>query len=253
MPNAEFTPGKWSHIDGLQLAVPWYAEPKEIQLLIGSDVLLELFKEGLTKGSDNSPMAQNTLFVWILSGPLDVVRTITNKITLCTMACGNSDEYLKRFWELEEIPNADLRTVEERRCERQYDSTCTRDKTGRFIVRLPLKNDREMLGESRKMTLKGFFTLEERLVKNPALKQEYVNFMQEYIKLGHMREVNEKPKTKVYYLLHHAVIKEDRTKTKLRVVFDASAKPTSGQPLNSIMMTGPTIYSFYYFSGECLK
>ncbi|XP_037960034.1 uncharacterized protein LOC119689302 [Teleopsis dalmanni] len=199
----KFTPEKWSHIDGLQLADPWYAEPKEIQLLIGSDVLPEVFKEGLIKG--------------------------------------NSDEYLKRFWELEEIPNADLRTVEERRCERHYDSTCTRDKTGRYIVRLPLKNDRETLGESRKMALKRFFSLEERLQKNPALKQEYVNFMQEYIKLGHMKEVNEKPKTKVYYLPHYAVIKEDSTTTKLRVVFDASAKTTSGQSLNSIMMTGPTL------------
>ncbi|XP_037932581.1 uncharacterized protein LOC119667363 [Teleopsis dalmanni] len=241
MPNAEFTPGKWSHIDGLQLANPWYAEPKEIQLLIGSDVLPEVFKEGLIKGPDNSPMAQNTLFGWILSGPLDVERTITNKIMLCSMACENSDEYLKRFWELEEIPNADLRTVEERGCERHYDSTCTRDKTGRYIVRLPLKNDRETLGESRKMALKRFFSLEERFKKNPALKQEYVNFMQEYIKLGHMKEVNEKPKTKVYYLPHHAVIKEDSTTTKLRVVFDASAKTTSGQSLNSIMMTGPTL------------
>ncbi|XP_037929010.1 uncharacterized protein LOC119674591 [Teleopsis dalmanni] len=150
MPKAEFTPGKWSHIDGLQLADPWYAEPKKIQLLIGSDVLPEVFKEGLIKGPDNSPMVQNTLFGWILSGPLDVERTITNKIMLCSMACESSDQYLKRFWELEEIPNADLRTVEERHCERHYDSTCTRDKTGRYIVRLPLKNDRETLGESRK-------------------------------------------------------------------------------------------------------
>ncbi|XP_037956836.1 uncharacterized protein LOC119686342 [Teleopsis dalmanni] len=153
------------------------------------------------------------------------------------MACESSDEYLKRFWELEEIPNADLRTVEERRCERHYDSTCTRDKTGRYIVRLPLKNDRETLGESRKMALKRFFSLEQRFKKNPTLKQEYVNFMQEDIKLGHMKEVNEKPKRKVYYLPHHAVIKEDSTTTKLRVMFDASAKTTSGQSLNSIMMT----------------
>ncbi|XP_037930936.1 uncharacterized protein LOC119665764 [Teleopsis dalmanni] len=217
MPNAEFTPGKWSHIDGLQLADPWYAEPKEIQLLIGSDVLPEVFKEGLIKGPDNSPMAQNRTF-----------------------RC-RADEYLKRFWELEEIPNADLRTVEERHCGRHYDSTCTRDKTGRYNVRLPLKNDRETLGKSRKMALKRFFSLEERFKKNPALKQEYVNFRREYIKLGHMKEVNEKPKTKVYYLPHHAVIKEDNTTTKFRVVFDASAKTTSGQSLNSIMMTGPTL------------
>ena len=36
-------------------------------------------------------------------------------------------------------------------------------------------------------------------------------------------EIN-KPSNEVYYLPHHCVFKEDSTTTKLRVVFDGSAK-----------------------------
>ena len=40
----------------------------------------------------------------------------------------------------------------------------------------------------------------------------------------------------------HAVTKESSTSTKLRVVFDASARTTSGHSLNETLMVGPTLY-----------
>ena len=44
-----------------------------------------------------------------------------------------------------------------------------------------------------------------------------------------------------FYLPHHAVIKEDSTTTRIRVVFDGSAKTSSGVSLNEALMVGPTI------------
>ena len=40
----------------------------------------------------------------------------------------------------------------------------------------------------------------------------------------------------------HAVWKESSTTTKLRVVFDASAKSTSGSSLNDQFLVGPTVH-----------
>ena len=45
-----------------------------------------------------------------------------------------------------------------------------------------------------------------------------------------------------YYLPMHAVIKSSSSTTKLRVVFDASAKTTSGTSLNQTLMVGPTLH-----------
>jgi hypothetical protein len=64
--------------------------------------------------------------------------------------------------------------------------------------------------------------------------------MTEYELLGHMSEVKVDNRDG-YYLPHHPVFKEDSTTTKLRVVFDGSAKTLSGLSLNDVQMVGPPL------------
>ena len=49
----------------------------------------------------------------------------------------------------------------------------------------------------------------------------------------------QRPPQEVFYMSMHAVHKEQSTTTKLRVVFDASAKSSSGV---SLLLVGPTIH-----------
>jgi len=68
------------------------------------------------------------------------------------------------------------------------------------------------------------------------------DFMQEYIDLGHMQPVDSFDSNHSHYVIpHHAVLRPDRPTTKLRVVFDASAKSSSGVSLNNILMVGPRV------------
>ncbi|XP_073959790.1 uncharacterized protein [Choristoneura fumiferana] len=60
--------------------------------------------------------------------------------------------------------------------------------------------------------------------------------------LGHMVPVPEQELNKdSVYLPHHAIVKEDRTTTKVRVVFDASCKNENGVSLNDNLMIGPRL------------
>ncbi|KXJ80534.1 hypothetical protein RP20_CCG024528 [Aedes albopictus] len=94
------------------------------------------------------------------------------------------------------------------------------------------------------MALKRFLNQERKLDQQPALKEQYSDFIREYERLGHMREVQEEPNEQpgsVYYLPHHCILRPTSTTTKLRVVFDGSAKTTTGVSINDVLMTGPTV------------
>ena len=79
----------------------------------------------------------------------------------------------------------------------------------------------------------------------PDLRKRYQAFIQEFFDNDHIEEV---PSDKVacapdqcYYLPHHCVFKDDSTTTKLRVVFDGSAKTTNGISINEAMKVGPVV------------
>ena len=75
--------------------------------------------------------------------------------------------------------------------------------------------------------------LKERLHKTPHLLNEYNKIFDEYLKLGIIEEVQSQGDTgQVVYLPHKEVVKEDRSTTKLRIIFDASAKYKDTVSLN---------------------
>lgn len=67
--------------------------------------------------------------------------------------------------------------------------------------------------------------------------------MNEYLQLGHMEQVpeHEKCRCDAVYLPHQAVTREDKDTTKLRDVFDASAKSKNGISLNDCLLVGPSL------------
>ncbi|XP_053667885.1 uncharacterized protein LOC128718250 [Anopheles marshallii] len=94
------------------------------------------------------------------------------------------------------------------------------------------------------MALRRFLALERKLDKQPDLMEQYSQFFREYEQLGHMREIVEAPNKdpgSVFYLPHHCVLRPSSTATKLRVVFDGSAKTSTGVSINDALMTGPTV------------
>ncbi len=68
--------------------------------------------------------------------------------------------------------------------------------------------------------------------------------MMEYFALGHAEIIykEELNNPDSYYLPVHTVSKPSSTTTKLRAVFDASAKTTNGVVLNDILLPGPNLY-----------
>ena len=71
----------------------------------------------------------------------------------------------------------------EEMCEEHFKKHTARDDTGRYIVRLPRREDQGRLGESYEQVKRRFHQLERRFQEHPDLHQTYSEFMQEYEEL----------------------------------------------------------------------
>ncbi|XP_045493460.1 uncharacterized protein LOC123692730 [Colias croceus] len=234
-------------VSKLVLADPFFATPNKIDMLLGADVYGQILLEGLIKNSPSELIAQNTQLGWILSGP---IQSRSSSSTIWCNHIHQNDEYelMKKFWELESdqfASDKSLLTEEEIKCENIYSSTTRRDSSGRYIVHLPFRTDDPncKYGNSKAIAIKQFNRLENRLLKNPKLKAEYAAVIEEYKRLGHVETVpsHEEDLADAVYLPHHAVIREDKDTTKVRVVFNASCPGTNGITLNDELMVGPSL------------
>ena len=114
-----------------------------------------------------------------------------------------------------------------------------------MVVPLPKNPSSKPLGETRSTAVRRFLSLERSLHSKNQLF-EFVAVMNDYVDLNHAELVPaadlKKPPQETFHLPMHAVRKEESTTTKLRVVFDASAKSSTGVSLNDSLLVGPTVH-----------
>ncbi|XP_062534632.1 uncharacterized protein LOC134203798 [Armigeres subalbatus] len=152
------------------------------------------------------------------------------------------DTQLQRFWEIENFDDGKALTPDEQLCEDHFQNTIARDETGRYVVRLPLKEEKvSMLGDSYTSALRRFQHMEKRFVADEDLRRSYTEFLEEYERLGHMEPVSVAPRSSQFFLSHHAIQRPDSTTTKTRVVFDGSCRGAASLSLNEALYVGPTV------------
>lgn len=153
-------------------------------------------------------------------------------------------QLFEKFWQVEETNHAEEEVAPPLNgdLEKDFQKNTRIDTNGKYVVKISFISELNTLGESHTHAYKRLMSLERRLNNNKDLRDEYNKFMQEYIDLGHMVLVNKEDERNVaYYIPHSCVVKPDSSTTKLRVVFDASAKTSNGRSLNDLQAVGPVI------------
>lgn len=245
LPNYSFNASSLEIPENIQLADETFNISNKVDLLIGAQVFWNLMCVGQVKLGVSQLTLQKTRFGWVLAGPLSYQVDNFNN-SRCNLSTTSShieaQNQLAKFWELEECQSTKSLSREENYCEEHFLNTTSRGKNGRFYVSIPLKEPVEILGDSKELAINRFNSLERKLLKNPQLRELYVGFMEEYELLGHMEKIEAPDKPAIsYYLPHHGVFKQDSITTKLRVVFDGSAKSSTGVSINDLQMIGPTV------------
>ncbi|XP_062703649.1 uncharacterized protein LOC134286095 [Aedes albopictus] len=246
-PSTTIPVSSWNLPSDMVLADPGFNKRAPIDLLLGLEYFYEflLLNGGriqIQRVGEGIPLFVNTVFGWIAAGKADLGSL--NPIPCCHVTTNATlEEKIERFEEMQDVPR---RSQEEQDCEEHFQATFSRDSTGRYVVRLPKRMGFEqMIGESRDTALRRLMQLERRLGKDANLRKSYNEAMQTYLELNHMTavpdEVLKHDSRLACYLPHHPVIKESSTTTKIRPVFDGSAKTTSNHSLNDALMTGPVL------------
>jgi hypothetical protein len=212
----------------LELADKAFNVKGPIDLLLGTGLFLSLLKDGQISLQNGHLRLQNTHLGWVLGGQLHLQGLGTVSTNNVSINMDNLNSLVGRFWEVEGYKPlcSNNLTKDEIKTENHFIQTFQKDVTGRFIVKLPSRNNVIELGDSYNLAKKRFLNLESKLIKNKQFQIDYGNFIREYRNLGHMENVPliEKNNPDCYYLPHHAVYKNSLDSKKIRVVFDASAK-----------------------------
>ena len=77
-----------------------------------------------------------------------------------------------------------------------------------------------------------------RLIKQPELGEKYYEIIEQYIKKEYLDVKNDS--NDCWYLPHFPVVRPDKSKTKVRIVFDG-AERYDGISLNDIIQSGPKL------------
>ena len=235
----------YDHLLGIDLADSAdIGEVLEVDMLIGSDFYWSLVTGRVRRGR-SGPMAIHTRIGWILSGPVDRQEVSVNLTLAATHALKidthpveqNLDDQLRRFWELESLGiMKDEPSVYDKFVQRiSFDGQ-------RYQVSLPWKENAPPLPDNFELCRRRLDSLLRRLKQNPPLLVEYDSVIRDQLSRGIIEVVNNTSldgHERIHYLPHHGVVRQDKTTSKLRIVYDASAK-TNGPSLNDCLYTGPS-------------
>ncbi|XP_078364115.1 uncharacterized protein LOC144648427 [Oculina patagonica] len=250
-----------THLQGLELADISIAETgqQDIDVLIGSDYYFDIVSGDVIRGS-SGPVAVSSMFGWVLSGPTSAEEsrekfTTTNLIIerpeLMTMSpCdihSENDELcnaLQKFWDTESLGVREEPPASQSDGKEFLESIHFDEMEGRYEVGLPWKESLVPASNEYELCVTRLRQLHSRLKKNKELLKDYDNVIKDQINSGIIEAVPEldDDQAPMHFLPHHGVIRSDRETTKLRVVFDGSAKSDkSTASINECLEKGPNL------------
>ena len=175
------------------------------------------------RGKPGEPIARLTPLGWTCIGSLQNSRP-QNHANFAYFAdpnmANNLDYMIRRFWDIDES------TETEDKVARDAVSESLTFEDGHYTIGMPWKSNKYELSDNYSMALQRLQNTDKRLLRSTGLGDAYCDVLTTYQTKGYIRKVSpeEKNPDHVWYLPHFPVLRPDKTTTKTRIVFDASAK-----------------------------
>ena len=219
-----------------------------IELVIGNDLYWHyLGTSGIVQHEGLAALPSP--FGYVLSGSWNSTGYQQGLQLLCTQVPCEAD--LSNFWNLDSIgimPKESVQgTIDRHPVLLEFNQRLQYSKPLQsYQVALPYKPDAcsEDLVSNLGIAIKRLQSLHRRLDLDPKLHDEYYGVLMDYYHQGMVEAVPEEEihqQSGVFYMPHGPVIREGSSSTKIRPVFDCSAKSYNGKSLNDLLCTGPSL------------
>lgn len=217
-------------------------EVADVDILIGSDYMSDILFDTSVR-LDKGLIATDSLFGFVVQGrylnDYNSMCNVVNNTVLCEV------DY-KLFWELEGLGIDTL-------SEDSIDNDCTilnkfksdlHYDNNRYCVRLLWRPDtKHLLKNNFELASERFDKLKRRFKNDPELFREYSEIIKTYEGEGIIEKVvGDDKSNKHCYLPHRAVVRKDKSTSKVRIVFDGSAHRKNELSLNDCLFIGPNLY-----------
>ncbi|GFT48761.1 integrase catalytic domain-containing protein [Trichonephila clavipes] len=209
----------------------------EIGLLIGADNIGKLLTGNLIE-FDSSLTAIETKLGWTVIGK---VCSNDKNVMLTTSSLHVRNVSIKELWELDVLGITDPLLNENTK--ENFELTDFKNKmkilpNGRYEVKLPWKCNSENLPSNKELTWKRHLQMMNKL-RNGKFFEDYKSVFRQWENLNIIERVPEvELNNECHYLPHRPVIKLDSATTKIRPVFDASAREKGKPSLNDCLYKG---------------
>ena len=215
-----------------------------IDLLIGStDFYWSLLTGNVKALEKGSLVAIETKLGWVFSGPVDIPHSTNMNVSTTSEAhvvlmldnkAKTNESHLSKFWDFET-----LGITPDELCDEPLIDPVKLNEKRRYEASLPFKKKHSLIYDNYNLCEKLLMKLYSCLKGSPELLKQYIDIFTAQMELGIVEEVKSRGiKGEVHYLPYHSVIRDDKTTTKVRIVFDASSKET-GPSLNECLHKGP--------------
>jgi len=219
-------------------------ESLPIDILIGLDYYYDIIKPERID-LNNGLTLLNSSVGFVCTGKVDLTRSAMHQEGICllttSLPASETDPGmdLSRFWALEDL---DLNETPDDDIAYKHFNESVEFENNRYTVRWPWRPMDDELPTNYGLAAGRLNSLLNRLSSQSNLREQYNAVLQDQLAKGIIEEVAHDSGGNIHYLPHHCVLKPSHLTTKLRLVYDASAKASSSSlSLNDCLLAGPNL------------
>ena len=226
-----------AHLKGVRMEDNDIKEILPVHVILGASSYSVIKTSTPTRvGKAGEPIAEKTSLGWVIMSP---GREGTHSALVYTRS--SHDDYMQLcsldVLGVEDRPEGDQQSVYE-----EFKEQLVQREDGRYETSLPWKATHPALPTNEAVAKARINSLMRRLEKQPELLQAYHTIIQDQLREGIVEVAPEKPQGPEHYIPHKPVVRENAQSTKVRTVYDASAKADSESPsLNECLDIGPPL------------